>query len=109
MRLFTSRSPRVVGRQALLQDALDDFVHTLPRQAPWLLARYEALLGEFDCFLEAKLGRPVLLNEVTQSQVDAWLGALPKEQREFAKRAVQDLEAYLLAWGWVERSPLQAA
>ena len=74
-----------------------------------LLSRYEALLSELHRYLEAELGRRVRLNEVKQLQVNAWLETLPEEQRTLAEKAVRDFEAYLVAWGWVEQSPLQAA
>ena len=109
MRLFTSKSPHVVGREALFEDALDDFLHALPRQKPWMSTRYEALLSELSGHLNAELGSPAPLTAFTQLRVCSWLGVLSEEKRSLAARAVHELENYLVDWGWLETRPLQAA
>jgi len=107
--VFTSASPWVVGREALLGDAIDDFLHEMTRQKPWLRARYEALLEEFDTHIAAELERPVPLTALTRKRADAWAHTLPADERPLAERALADLTDYLVKWGWLEAHPLRQA
>lgn len=108
-KVFTSASPWVVGRKALLEDAVDDFLHEMTRQKPWLRARYEALLGSLNAYVnvDVELERPAPLTALTFKHADAWLKTLSAEQRPLAERALGDFTAYLVKWGWLEAHPLR--
>lgn len=101
-RLFTSARPPVVGREALLEDATDDFLRELTRQKPWLHARYEGLLGGLDAYLSARLNRPAPLTALSCETVAAWKRTLSAVQRPLAERALEDFADYLVKWGWLE-------
>lgn len=101
-RVFTSARPHVVGREALLGDAVDDFLRELTRQKPWLHARYEVLLNELDDFLSAELDRPAPLTAISCEAVDAWKRTLGAQQRPLAAQALGDFADYLVKWGWLE-------
>lgn len=105
-RVFTSASPWVVGREALLGDAIDDFLHEMTRQKPWLRARYEALLGGLNAQVAAE-ERPAPLTALTRKRADAWVKTLSAAQRPLAERALGDFTDYLVKWGWLEAHPLR--
>jgi len=106
-RVFTSSKPHVVGRTALLEDAVDDFLHEMTRQKPWLRARYEALLGALNEHLDGELNAPTPLTAFSCERADAWKGTLPPQQRALAERALGDFADYLVKWGWLEAHPLR--
>ena len=106
-RVFTSASPWVVGREALLEEAIEDFLHEMTRQKPWLRARYEALLGGLNVYMDAEFERPALLTALTRKQADAWLKSLSAKGRPLAESALADFSDYLVKWGWLEIHPLR--
>jgi hypothetical protein len=105
--VFTSASPWVVGREALLEEAVDDFLHEMTRQKPWLRARYEVLLGSLNVHVDAGLERPAPLTALTRKRADAWLTSLATEGRPLAESALSDFTDYLVKWGWLEAHPLR--
>lgn len=104
-RVFTSASPWVVGREALLEEAVDDFLHEMTRQKPWLRARYEALLEGLTAHLSAE--RPAPLSALSREPIDAWLKVWLTDDRAFAERALGDFSDYLVKWGWLDTHPLR--
>lgn len=102
-RVFTSASPWVVGREALLEEAVDDFLHEMTRQKPWLRARYEAVLGDLNTHLSEK--RPAPLSALSRPSAEAWLGTT--DERVFAERTLTDFSDYLVKWGWLDAHPLR--
>jgi hypothetical protein len=106
-RVFTSAAPWVVGREALLEYAIDDFLRTMTRQKPWLRARYEALLEDLNTFLDTELDRPTPLTALTRKRVEDWVKSLSAEQRPLAESALSDFSDYLVKWGWLEAHPLR--
>ncbi len=106
-RVFTSSAPWVVGREALLEYAVEEFLHEMTRQKPWLRARYEAFLGDFSAKLEAKLGYPAPLAALTHKRAHLWLRAQAKGQRPLAEGALNGFADYLVKWGWLEAHPLR--
>ena len=104
-RVFTSASPWVVGREALLAEAVDDFLHEMTRQKPWLRARYGALLEGLTAHLSVE--RPAPLSALSREHVDVWLKTIT--ERAFAERAVGDFSDYLVKWGWLDTHPLRQA
>lgn len=106
-KVFTSASPWVVGREALLEEAVDDFLHEMTRQKPWLRARYEALLGGLNAHVDAELEHPAPLSALTRKRADAWIKTLSAEQRVTAEGALGDFAGYLVKWSWLEAHPLR--
>jgi len=106
-RVFTSAAPWVVGREALLEYAIDDFLRTMARLKPWLRARYEAFLGALNAQVDVELDRPAPLTAFSRERVDAWLKSLSSEQRPLAESALSDFADYLAKWGWLEAHPLR--
>lgn len=106
-RVFTSAKPHVVGREALLGDAVDDFLQEMTRQKPWLRARYAALLEGLNASLDAELDRPAPLTALTSARAGAWKRGLRPEQRALAESALGDFADYLVKWGWLEAHPLR--
>jgi hypothetical protein len=106
-KVFTSAAPWVVGREALLEYAIDDFLRTMTRQKPWLRARYEALLGCLNAFIDDELERPVPLTALTRKCADIWVKSLSVEQRPLAESALSDFGDYLVKWGWLQAHPLR--
>lgn len=104
-RVFTSASPWVVGREALLEDAVDDFLHETTRQKPWLRARYELLLEELTAHLDAVLACPAPLTALSRRHADAWLRTTA--ERALAERALGEFADYLVKWGWLDAHPLR--
>lgn len=104
-KVFTSASPWIVGREALLTDAVDDFLHEMTRRKPWVRARYEALLGGLAAHLDAALERPAPLTALSYRHANAWLKTT--DDRALAERALGDFTDYLVRWGWLEAHPLR--
>jgi hypothetical protein len=103
--VFTTSSPWVVGREALLEDAVEDYLHEMTRQQPWLRARYEALLGSLVASIEAELAGPPPLRALTRERSSAWLATVA--ERELAQRALTSFADYLVRWRWLEAHPLR--
>lgn len=104
-KIFTSASPWVVGREALLEEAVDDFLHEITRRKPWARARYEALLGGLAAYLDATLERPAPLTALSYKHANAWLKTT--DDHVLAERALSDFTDYLVKWGWLEAHPLR--
>lgn len=108
-RVFTSVAPWVVGREALFEDAVEDFLHETTRQKPWLRARFEAQLRGLNAHLDAALGGPAPLKALSKTHADAWLrgptGRTPNE-RALSERALTEFADYLVKWGWLPSHPL---
>ena len=105
-RMFTSASPWAVDHEALLGEAVDDFLYET-RQKPWLRARYKALLEELTAHLSTTLERPAPLSALSRASADAWLKTTA--ERAFAERAVGALSDYLVKRGWLDTHPLRQA
>ena len=99
----------IVGREALLDYAAEDFIHEVTRQKPWRRARYEALLESLEEHLSAAPAQPAPVSALDRAGADAWLETLPAEQRPLAEDALHDFADYLLAWNWVKAHPLRTA
>ena len=109
-RVFTSASPWVVGREALFEDAVDDFLHETTRQKPWLRARFEAQLEDLNTYLDSVLDGPAPLKALSRGRADAWLrGSEGRTQgeRALAERALAEFADYLVKWGWLPSHPLE--
>ena len=104
-RVFTSASPWVVGREALLEDAVDDFLHEMTRQKPWLRARYETALKDLNTYLDTALDGPAPLRVLSKKHTEVWLKTVG--DRALAERALRDFTNYLVGWGWVKTHPLR--
>lgn len=104
--VFTTTSPWVVGREALLEYAVEDYLHHATRQQPWLRARFEALLVSLVETIEDELGRPPAVTALTQARSSAWLASTT--ERELAQRALTDFADYLVRWRWLEAHPLRS-
>ena len=103
-RVFTSASPWVVGREALLEDAVDDFLHETTRQKPWLRARFGAQLTGLNAHLDGVLGGPAPLASLSRERADGWLRGVA--DRAMAERALAEFADYLVKWGWLPSHPL---
>jgi DNA-binding transcriptional MocR family regulator len=101
-RIYTSAAPHVVGQEALLEFAIDDFLRRTTRLKPWRKARYEALLENLDGYLEVLLKRPTPLNAFVAPLTDNWLKQLLIEQQDFARELLEEFETYLVEWRWLE-------
>ena len=108
-RVFTSASPWIVGREALLGDAVDDFLHETTRQKPWLRARFEAQLKGLNAYLDSVLDGPAPLKALSKRRADAWLRGLNERttERALAERALAEFADYLVKWGWLPSHPLE--
>ncbi len=106
--IFTTVSPWVVGREALLEEALDDFLHETTRRQPWLRARYEGLLGGLVAAIETELGEPAPVSALNRERGNRWLLALGPE-RVLGERALETFADYLVKWRWTEAHPLRSA
>lgn len=108
-RVFTSASPWVVGREALFEDAVEDFLHETTRQKPWLRARFEGELKGLNAYLDGVLGGPAPLKALSKRHADDWLRS-PSErtqgERALAERALAEFSDYLVKWGWLPSHPL---
>jgi hypothetical protein len=107
--IFASNAPWIVGRPTLLEYALEDFLGELGRQRPWTRSRVGELLGGLEVWLEARLGRPARLEEVSAEGLTIWLETLPTEDRADTRDALQGFGEYLTGWGWLEVSPWSLA
>ncbi len=107
-RIFTTTSPWVVGREALLEEAVDDFLHETTRRQPWLRARFEGLLGELVAAIETELGQPAPVTALNRERGSRWLVALGAE-RALGERALETFADYLVKWRWTETHPLRPA
>jgi hypothetical protein len=103
--VFVSNAPWIVNRPVLLEYALEDFLSELGRQRPWTRSHTAVLLEGFAVWLEARLGQPATLGQVSTSQVTDWLATLPSEHRSDARDALTGFAAYLTGWGWIENCP----
>ena len=107
-RTFTTTSPWIVGREALLSDALDDFLHETTRRQPWFRARFEGLLGGLIMAAETELGQPVPVTALNRERGNRWLLTLGAE-RALGERALETFADYLVKWRWTEVHPLRPA
>ena len=108
--MFTSASPWVVGREALFEDAVDDFLHETTRQKPWLRARFEAQLEDLNAYLDSVLDGPAPLKALSKRHANAWLHGLSERaqgERALAERALAEFADYLVKWGWLPSHPLE--
>jgi hypothetical protein len=103
--IFASNAPWIVGRPALFEYALEDFLGELGRQRPWTRSRVGEWLEGLEAWLEARLGRPARLEEVSAEGVTDWLESLPFDDRADAQDALRGFAEYLTGWGWLEVSP----
>ncbi len=94
-------APWIIGREALLDDALEDFLAKLTRQRPWLRTRYGALLQDLKGLLDRELGLTPL-TALTPDRTAAWLAGLAPEKRLLAEEALQDFDTYLMEWAWIK-------
>ena len=101
-----SSAPHIVGREALLDYAAEDFIDEVTRQKPWRRARYEALLTSLSEHIGALLAQPAPVSTLNEPRAQAWLGTLPAEQRPLAEDALRDFSAYLVRWNWLKMDPL---
>jgi DNA-binding transcriptional MocR family regulator len=108
-RIYTSQAPHVVGQEALLEFAIDDFLRRTTRLKPWRKARYEALLENLDDYLEDLLKRPTPLNAFVTPLTDNWLEQVPNEQHLFARELLEEFETYLVEWAWLEALPTRVS
>ncbi len=97
--------PWIVGRETLLEHAVQDFLGELTRDRPWLRARYDRLLGELEAWLSAELGRPAPLAALDRSRAAAWLATLPEAERPDSEAALGDLAEYAVGWRWLAAAP----
>ena len=100
-------APHIVGREALLDYALEDFMGEVTRQKPWRRARYETLLGSLSERIGAELDQPAPVTALNQTRAQAWLQTFPNEQRSVAEEALRDFANYLVSWGWLKEQPLR--
>ena len=107
-RVFTTASPWVVGREALLEEALDDFLHETTRRQPWLRVRFERLLRGLVEAVETELGEPAPVSALTRERGGLWLLALGPE-RMLGERALETFADYLVKWRWTEAHPLRSS
>lgn len=100
-------APPIVGREALLDYAVEDFINEVTRQKPWRRARYEALLESLADHLSAALTQPAPVSALNWARAHAWLQTLPAEQRPLAEDALRELSDYLVTWNWLKERPLK--
>lgn len=94
--LNSSIAPWVVGREALLEYAIDDYLRELGRARPWLGKTHEEVLICLNAHLDEKHGLTPL--RVLQSEeVNLWLQAQEPE----AQQVLQDFKAYVTEWNWL--------
>ncbi len=108
-RVFTSASPWIVGREALFEDAVEDFLHETTRRKPWLRARFEAQLEDLNAYLDRVLDGPAPLKALSRRHANAWLHGLSERaqgERSLAERALTEFADYLVKWGWLPSHPL---
>jgi DNA-binding transcriptional MocR family regulator len=101
-RIYTSQAPHVIGQEALLEYAIDDFLRRTTRLKPWRKARYEALLENLDSYLQDLLKRPAPLNAFVTPLTDNWLKQVTIEQQDCARELLEEFETYLVEWCWLE-------
>jgi hypothetical protein len=102
-KIYTSQAPHVVGQEALLEHAVDDFLRRTTRLKPWRKARYEALLEDLDGYLQELLKRPTPLNAFVTPLTENWLKQVAIEQQELARELLGEFETYLVEWRWLEQ------
>lgn len=90
------RVPWIVGRPALLEHAVTDFLNELARQQPWKRARSEALLEDLLAFLDPAAAAP--LEALTVQAEAAWLAE--QDDFEAAAALLNDLHRFLEDFGW---------
>lgn len=94
--LNSSIAPWVVGREALLEYAIDDYLRELGRARPWLGKTHEEVLNRLNAHFDAKHGLTPL--RVLQSEeVNLWVQAQDPE----AQQVLQDFKAYVTEWNWL--------
>ena len=104
---YTSSAPHIVGREALLNYAVEDFIHEVTRQKPWRRARYETLLKSLNEHLDTRLGQTAPVMALDAARAETWLLTLPAAQRPLAEDALNDFADYLVTWNWVKVHPLR--
>ena len=102
------RAPWIVGRTPLLEHAAADFLNEVTRQTPWRRARYEALLGALEAWLEERGSSPVPLQAYAPAAGEAWLESLPTPERPLAAALLDEFGHYLHEWGWLIPTGVEA-
>lgn len=100
--IFVSNAPWIIGRPALFEYALEDFLGELGRQRPWTRARFQELLEDFNLWLDSQLNFPVSLEQVSIELVQGWFETLAIHNRSDARQALEMFAEYLVSWGWLE-------
>lgn len=95
--LNSSIAPWVVGREALLEYAIDDYLRELGRARPWLGKTHEEVLTHLNAHLDAKHGLTPL-RVLHSEEVNLWVQAQDPE----AQQVMQDFKAYVTEWNWLD-------
>jgi hypothetical protein len=100
--LFVSNAPWIVGRPALFEYALEDFLGELGRQRPWTRTHVQQSLEGLEAWLEGQQNSPVTLEQVSFELINSWTKTLPVKDRPNAQEALEMFAEYLVSWGWLE-------
>lgn len=107
--IFYSNAPWIVGRPALFEYALEDFLGELGRQRPWTRNHVQQSLEALNAWLEAQQNSVVLLGQINPKLVRLWLENLAVQDRADAGTALELFAEYLVGWGWLESCDWLAA
>ncbi len=90
----------------MLEEAIDDYFHSMVRTHPWDKKRFEAALAQLQDWLDAEFGKPAPLAALTARNIDRFQLTLSGTERAVAEEAIADLCTWLTNWGWLETNPL---
>jgi hypothetical protein len=95
------QTPWIVSREALLEDAIEDFLGEVTRQHPWHQDTFEALFESLGQQLEQTVGREALLfTDYSHNQAQAWKNSLDHPESDLATEMLTEFEEYLERFGW---------
>ena len=98
--LNTSVAPWVVGREPLLEYAIDDHLRELGRATPWLGKIHEDILARLNSDLDAEYGLTPL-RIMRQDRVDLWVQQQPEPE---TAAVIHEFRQYLLDWNWLSEA-----
>ena len=95
----------MIGREPLLEDALEDFEAELTRTEPWNKVRIMSPLESLEAFLETDLGVPASLQALTRLKIATWFKQFENTDYDQALLALESFGEYIVTWGWTSKIP----
>ncbi len=90
-----------------LEEAIDDYFHSIVRTHPWDKKRFEEALEPMQAWFDDEFSEPAPLAALTGAHIARYMAMLEGDDQSEAECAVTDLCTWLATWGWLDANPLE--